>query len=172
MENVQNHIYFGPDCLPRQHSGHIQVFSAKLQQNLKFGIWNWNNTVTYQASSNQDILPLPALSIYSNMFLYFHAFKALTVQVGVDCNYYTKYRGMQYQPATMSFHVQGGDNPVMIGDYAFCNVYLTCKLYKVRFFVLGSHINERWFGRNSFSMPHYPMNPRELRCGLSIDFAD
>ena len=105
------------------------------------------------------------------MYLYFKAFRALTVQIGVDCNYYTRYRGMMYQPATMAFHVQG-DNPTYIGGYAFGNVYLTCKLYKVRFFVMCSHLNERWFSRDSFSLPHYPLNPREFRCGLSIDFAN
>ena len=171
VENVQNHIYFNPQCLPVQHPGHIQIFSARLQQNLRFGIWNWDNTLTYQATSDSDILPLPAFTIYSNMYLHFKAFRALTVQMGVDSNYYTRCRGMMFQPATMAFHVQG-DNPTYIGGYAFGNVYLTCKLYKVSFFVMCSHLNERWFSRDSFSLPHYPLNPREFRCGLSIDFAD
>ena len=103
VENVQNYIYFNPQCLPVQHPGHIQIFSARLRQNLRFGIWNWDNTLTYQATSDSDILPLPAFTIYSNMYLYFKAFRALTVQIGVDCNYYTRYRGMMYQPATMAF---------------------------------------------------------------------
>ncbi len=71
VENVQNYIYFNPQCLPVQHPGHIQIFSARLRQNLRFGIWNWDNTLTYQATSDSDILPLPAFTIYSNMYLYF-----------------------------------------------------------------------------------------------------
>ena len=105
------------------------------------------------------------------MFLYFKAFKALTVQVGIDCNYYTKYKGMMYQPATMSFRVQG-DNATEVGNYIFSNVYLTAKLYKVRFFLMCSHLNQGWFSKDYFSIPHYPLDPRQFRLGLSIDFTD
>lgn len=171
VENVQNCVYFNPASLPEQYGGSIQIFSASIEQKLKFGIWNWNNTVTYQASSNQDVLPLPALSVYSNMFLHFSAFKVLQVQIGIDCDYYTKYRGYDYQPATMSFHVQG-ENPVWVGNFAIANAYLTAKIQKTRFFVLWSHVNQGLFGRNYFSMPHYPINPRQLRFGVSIDFAN
>ena len=105
------------------------------------------------------------------MFLGFTAFKVLHMQIGVDCDYYTKYRGMDYQPATMSFHVQG-ENPIWVGNFALANAYITAKLYKVRFFVLWSHVNQGLFGSNYFSMPHYPIDPRQLRFGLSIDFAN
>ena len=171
VENVQNCVYFNPQSMPQQHGGSVQIFSAAIDQRLKFGIWNWNNTVTYQVSSNQDVIPLPTLSIYSNMFLGFTAFKVLHMQIGVDCDYYTKYRGYDYQPATMSFHVQG-ENPIEVGNFAVANAYVTAKLYKVRFFVLWSHVNQGLFSKNYFSMPHYPLDPRQLRFGLSIDFAN
>ena len=171
IENVQNQIYFNSDCKPQQYGGSVQVFSAAIEQKLKFGIWNWNNTVTYQKTSNADIIPLPELSVYSNMFLYFHAFKALTVQIGVDVDWYTKYTGLAYQPATMTFHSQGAD-AVKVGNFINSNVYLTCKLYKVRFFVMCSHLNQGWFSKNYFSLPHYPVDPRQFRLGLSIDFAN
>lgn len=171
VENVQNCVYFNPQSLPQQYGGSVQIFSASIDQRLQFGIWNWNNTVTYQVTSNKDVIPLPSLSIYSNMFLGFTAFKVLTLQIGVDCDYYTRYRGYDYQPATMSFHVQG-ENPIEVGNFAVANAYLTAKLYKVRFFVLWSHVNQGLFGNNYFSLPHYPIDPRQLRFGLSIDFAN
>lgn len=171
VENIQNMVYFNPDCLPTQYGGSIQVLSASIEQKLKFGIWNWNNTVTYQTSSNQDVLPLPSLAIYSNMFLDFNFVKVLHVQMGVDCDYYTSYNGMNYQPATMSFGVQGAD-PIKVGNFPMANLYLTAKLYKVRFFVLWSHANQGMFGSKYFALPHYPIDPRQLRFGLSIDFAN
>ena len=171
VENIQNCVYFNQNSVPSQYGGSVQIFSASIDQKLKFGIWNWNNTVTYQASSNQDVIPLPALSVYSNMFLGFTAFRVLHMQIGVDCDYYTKYRGYDYQPATMSFHVQG-ENPIWVGKFAVANAYVTAKLYKVRFFVLWSHVNQGLFGSNYFSLPHYPIDPRQLRFGLSIDFAN
>lgn len=171
FENVQNCVYFDAQSLPRQHGGSVQVFSAAIDQKLKFGIWNWDNTVTYQATSDGNVIPLPKLAVYSNMYLYFKAFKALTVQVGVDCNWYSKYRGYAYQPATMSFHVQG-DSGVDVGNFIMSDVYLTCKLYKVRFFLMCSHLNQGWFSKGYFPLPHYPADPRQFRLGLSIDFAN
>ncbi len=171
VENVQNQIYFDSDCMPRQYGGNVQVFSAAIEQKLRFGIWNWNNTVTYQKTSDSLITPLPELSVYSNMFLYFHAFRALTVQIGFDVDWYTKYTGLAYQPATMTFHSQGAD-AVKVGNFINSNVYLTCKLYKVRFFVMCSHLNQGWFSKDYLSLPHYPVDPRQFRLGLSIDFAN
>lgn len=171
VENIQNYVFFNSQSKPEQYGGSVQVFSASIDQKLRFGIWNWNNTVTYQVSSNQDVIPLPALSVYSNMFLQFTAFKVLHMQIGIDCDYYTRYKGYDYQPATMSFHVQG-ENPIEVGNFALANAYITAKLHKVRFFVLWSHVNQGLFGRNYFSLPHYPIDPRQLRFGLSIDFAN
>lgn len=171
VENIQNLIYFDAESMPRQHSGHIQLFTAQLDQKLKFGIWNWNNRITYQTTSNQDILPLPTLTVYSNMFLEFTAFSVLTMQIGVDCDYYTKYRGLDYQPATMQFHVQG-DNAVDVGNFAYANAYITAKLSKTRFFILWNHVNQNLFSRNYFPLPHYPVNPRRIMFGISVDFAN
>lgn len=172
FESVQNHVYFNSESLPAQYGGTVSVFAARLHQELHFGIWHWNNTVTYQATSNQEILPLPALAVYSNMYLGFRAFKVLTLQIGVDCDYFTAYRGMMYQPATSAFHVQEKGKEQFVGNYPLLNAYVTAKLYKVRFFVLWSHFNQGMFSKNYFSMPLYPIDPRRLQFGLSIDFAE
>lgn len=171
VQNMQNLVYFNSESLPQQHGGNVQVFSARLEQLLKFGILNWNNTVYYQKSSNESVLPLPQLAIYSNLFMQFTAFKVLKLQIGVDCDYYTKYNGLDYQPATMSFHVQG-ENPVKVGNYPFCNLYVTARLYQTRFYVLWSHVNQGMFSKDSFILPHYPYNPRRLEMGLAVDFSN
>lgn len=171
VENIQNMVYFNSESLPAQYGGNVQVFSARLEQLLKVGILHWNNTVYYQKSSTPTVLPLPELTIYSNLFLKFTAFNVLKIQLGIDCDYYTKYNGLDYQPATMSFHVQG-DNPVKIGNYPFCNAYFTARLSKTRFYVLWSHVNQGMFSKESFILPHYPFNPRRLEFGLSVDFSN
>lgn len=171
FENVQNSIYFDSQSLPRQHGGSVQVFSAAIDQKLKLGIFNWENTVTYQKTSDMNIIPLPELVVYSNMYLYFHAFRALTVQIGFDVDWYSAYKGPAYQPATMQFTMQG-ENAVDVGNFINSNVYLTCKLYKVRFFAMVSNLSQGWFSKGYFSLPHYPIDPRQFRIGLMIDFAN
>lgn len=169
FENLQNYVYFDTQALPRQNSGSIQILSATLRQNLHLGILHWDNSITLQTTSKADILPLPLLSVYSNLYLHFKAFRVLDVQLGLDCDYYTKYYAPAYQPATMSFHVQ---NDTKLGNYPFMNIYATCRLYKTRFFVMMSHINQGWFSRDYFSSPLYPLNPRKFQIGLSVDFAN
>ncbi len=168
VENIQNHIYFGADAMPVQHGGSVQVFSARLDQKLHVGILNWDNRITYQTSADDVVIPLPKLALYSNLYLKFKV-ATLRVQLGVDCNYYTRYYAPGYQPATMAFYNQRENK---YGNYPFMNVYANMKLSKARFYVLFSHINQGWTGENYFSMPGYPINPRRFQIGVSVDFAN
>lgn len=168
IENVQNHIYFNEACLPTQFGGNVQVFTARLHQNFKYRALHWENRVTYQTTSNDAVIPLPSLSVYSNLYLKFRV-ATLFVQMGIDCDYYTKYKAVSYQPATMAFYNQ---REVECGNYPFVNLYFNFKLSKTRFFVMMSHINQGMTGDNYFSMPHYPLNPRRFQMGLSVDFAN
>ena len=169
VENIQNHIYFNSQCLPVQHSGSVQVLTARLQQNFRFRALNWENTVTYQTSTEQSVIPLPKLAVYSNLYLLFKVAGVLHVQLGIDCDYYTKYKSVNYQPATMTFYNQ---QEIECGNYPFMNAYANMKLSKARFYVLFSHVNQGLTGNNYFSMPHYPLNPRRFQFGISIDFAN
>ena len=169
VENIQNFIYFDNSGMPAQNSGNIQIFSATVNQNFKFGIFNWNNSLTYQTSTDENVLPLPKFSIYSNMFLQFTIARVLHVQLGVDFNYYTRYYAPAYNPAIMAFHTQ---HEVMCGNFAFMNAYANMKLKKTRFFVMMSHVNESFLGGDYFAIPHYPLNGMKFQMGLSVDFAN
>ena len=168
VENVQNLIYFNSDALPVQEGGSVQIVSATLRQNLKFGPVHWDNEFTFQTSSKQNVVPLPKFVAYSNLYAMFHI-ATLKCQFGVSCDYFTKYRSLGFQPATMAFY---NANDGEVGNYPFINVYLNCKLSKTRFFIMVSHVNQGLTGTNYFSMSHYPMNPRRFQLGLSIDFAN
>lgn len=169
VENLQNYIYFNEKCLPMQHGGSVQVFSASLNQNFKLGILHWDNKLTYQTSSEESVIPLPKFSVYSNLYILFKVANVLDVQFGVDCDYFTKYKSVNYQPATMTFYNQ---NEIEIGDYPFMNLYANMKLDKARFYVMFSHINQGMTGNNYFIMPHYPLNPRKFQIGVSVDFVN
>lgn len=169
LENVQNLVYFNSSGMPEQFGGNVQVFSATLHQDLKLGIFNWQNRITYQKSSNQHVVPLPELTVYSNMFLLFRV-ATLRAQIGVDCTYMTRYSALGYNPAIMSFtNCWEG----LVGNYPMMDAYANLKLKKVKFYVLFSHVNQGLFGgSNYFSALHYPMNPRRFLFGLCVDFAN
>ena len=168
VENIQNQIYFNEQALPAQFSGNTQVFSVNLEQNFKFRALHWDNRITYQTSTQESVIPLPKLAISSNLYFIFRI-ATLHVQLGVNCDYFTRYRALGFQPATMAFYNQ---KEVLVGNYPFMDAYINFKLSRTRFYVMMSHVNQGLTGSNYFSMPHYPMNPRRFQLGLSIDFAN
>lgn len=173
MENIKNYTYLDQNALPTQHGNNIQVLSAQLKQDFKLGVFHLDNEVTWQKSSNQAILPLPEFSLYHNFYILTRLFKkVLTVQLGADVRYFTRYHAPAYQPALQQFHLQGAEDQVEIGGYPFVNAYVNLHLKRTRIFVMMYHLNAGMGNRNYFTVPHYPINPRLLKIGISWNFYD
>ena len=169
-ETLTDYIYWDADGLPAQHSGAIHVLSARLKQGLHFKAFNWDNSVTLQTSSNEEVLPLPKFAIYSNLYATFTIARVLHVQMGVDGNYYTKYYAPVYNPATMTFHSQ---HEMECGNFAIMNLYANFKMKQARFFVAWTHFNQKIkSGSAYFATPHYPLNPARLQVGVSVNFVN
>ena len=169
-ETLNKYIYWGIDGTPAQHGDAIHVLSARLQENLAWKALHWDNTITLQTTSNDSILPLPKLAVYSNLYVKFTIARVLHTQLGVDANYYSSYLAPAYNPATMTFHTQ---RETECGDFLFMNLYANFKLKRARFYVMWSHFNQKFFGgKNYFASPHYPLNPARLLLGVSVDFAN
>ena len=58
---------YTPSVAVRQSDASVQVFTASLSQDLIRKFIGWENEITFQHSTNQDLLPLPAIYIYSNL---------------------------------------------------------------------------------------------------------
>ena len=173
VENVKNYTYLNQKAVPEQNSGNIQILSATLKQNFRAGIFHLDNEVTWQKSSNETVLPLPQFSVYSNLYLLTKlAKKVLTVQLGADVRYFTKYNAPAYTPSIQQFHLQPENDQVEIGGYPIVNVYANLHLKRTRLFAMYSHVNQGMGTRNSFLVPHYPINPSLLRIGVSWNFYD
>jgi len=173
VENIKNYTYFNQKAVPEQYGGNIQVLSATLKQDFRAGIFHLDNEVTWQKSSNESVIPLPQLSIYSNLYILTKlAKKVLTVQLGADVRYFTKYNAPAYTPAIQQFHLQPANDQVEIGGYPIVNVYANLQLKRTRLFAAYTHVNQGMGTRNSFLVPHYPINPSLLRLGVSWNFYD
>jgi hypothetical protein len=173
VENIKNYTYFNQNALPEQYSQNIQIVSATFKQNFRLGIFHLDNEVTWQKSSQKDIIPLPDLSFYHNFYLQAKvAKKVLSIQLGADVSYFSKYHAPAYMPAIQQYHVQSATDQVEIGGYPIVNVYANLHLKRTRFFVMMYHVNQGMGNRNSFLVPHYPINPRLLKLGLSWNMFD
>ena len=184
VDEIKNYTYFsqsyditeeglrtGVMVTPMQESGGINLLTAQLEQNFRLGILNWENQFTYQHSSKESVLPVPAFNAYTNLYIKFKVVKVLNVDLGADMRYFTSYEAPDYSPYIGQYTVQGnGENNVKIGNYPIVNVYAKVHIKHTRFFVMMSHINAGQGDKNYFFAPHYPMNERVFRIGVSWNF--
>ena len=187
VENIKNYAYFATDKIAyndeggqfagysnrisvKQYGSSVQVFSARLNQNFKFGILHWDNEVAYQKTSNQDILPLPDLSAYSNLYIVFRIAKVLRVQLGGDVRYFTEYYAPDYAPIIQQFTVQSPETRMKLGNYPICNAYVNLFLKHCRFYVNVNHVKNGTGNKNAFLVPHNPINTMNIHFGLSWNF--
>ncbi len=190
FENVSNYTYFGMQntllegkeagsIAPTDYShavnvlqtNSVQVFGATLAQDLKWKVFHLDSQVSYQASSNQDALPLPKINIYTNAYLLFRIGinKVLRIQIGGDMRFFTSYYAPDYCPSIQQFAVQDANHPrVEIGNYPIVGVYANMHLKHCRFYVSVRHVNAG--SGHAFLVPHYPINPMTINLGLSWNF--
>ena len=168
FENITQHIYFDENGLPQQMNGNIQLLSADLQLNLTTPWVNLDNRVVYQHTSSA-YLPLPALTMYNNLYYHGTWVKALDVQIGVDMRFFTKYYAPVLNPALGQFCIQ---NQEQVGNYPVMNVYANfyVKYIRLKLFAQYQHFNASFMNKQYFSMPTYPMAPDMFRAGLSWHF--
>lgn len=173
VENIKNYTYFNPSAMPEQNSGNIQVLSATLAQNFRLGIFHLDNEVTWQKTNNSTVLPLPQFSLYHNFYILTKlAKKVLTVQLGADVRYFTAYNAPAYTPAVQQFHLQPASDRVEIGGYPVVNVYANLHLKRTRIFAMLYHVNSGIGNNNYFLVPHYPINTRLFKFGISWNLYD
>ena len=188
IDEIKNYTYFASSyntvndnrinhaIVVKQNNGLIHLLTASISQDFTFGPINWENMITYQNSSNKTVLPVPALNIYSNLYLRFKIAHVLRCDFGADVRYFTKYYAPDYVPILGQYAIQtntdtnGNDNRIEVGNYPVANVYANFHLKHTRFFIMLSHFNAGTGRKNYFFTPHYPLNQSILRFGLSWNF--
>ena len=188
MENITNYTHFASLLTPvmdefgeeveyisrdvevRQQSGSTQVLSATARQDLSVKFLHWDNEVTWQHSTNTESLPLPMLSVYSNLYVIFHVAKVLRCELGADLRYFTSYYAPDYAPFANQYAIQDpSQTRVKVGNYPVINVYANFALKRVRGYIQYTNLTG---SRHAFWAPHYPVDPAGLHFGISWNFYD
>lgn len=183
IEELQNYTYWAMSYTNTDHvrsaltgsleqyGSNLNVLTAQLEQPLALGPLHWDNVVTFQSTSNEDVLPLPALNVFSNLYLQFTYAKVLRVELGAAATWFSKYYAPDYLPQLGQFAVQQNTgNKVEIGNFPFIDVYANLHLKHARFFVMMNNITGTSFNKMAFLVPHYPVNRSVLHIGVSWNF--
>ena len=190
VENIKNYTYldnasiavtnnegkvvsYKNNAVVKQDANNIQVFTAMWEQKLKAGIFHLDTEMVFQKTSNENVLPLPKLSAYANLYLKAALVKnVFNVELGADARYFTKYYAPDYSPVMGQFYLQNPNDKIEIGGYPMINVYANLQWKRTRIFIMMYHINQGSGDSNYFLAPHYPINPKMMKLGISWNFFD
>lgn len=190
LDEIKNHTYFASifttddtgnrlnnNITVYQESSPITLLTAELEQKFKLKFLNWETIVTFQKSTNENVIPVPMLNVYSNLYFNFKFAKVLKCDLGTDVRYFTAYYAPAYSPyiglytnQTNTSEAESGDSRTKVGNYPIVNVYANFHLQHTRFFVMYTHVNNGTGNRKAFLTPHYPINGSVFRFGLSWNF--
>ncbi len=183
-DNLQNYVYLAESysrptsstisdftAEVRQSSKNISLVTAMIEQNFKLGPLRWENRLTFQKSSDEDILPVPTFNVWTNLYLDFKIAKVLKVHFGADMYWFSSYYAPEYCAQLGQYAVQENETvKAKVGNYPIVSAYLNFKLKQCRFFIMMSHVNAGSGNKNSFLTPHHPLNESVLRTGLVWTF--
>ncbi len=184
VDNITNHVYFSTNynvnenferlnntATARQCSDNISILTASIEQKFAYKFLHLDAVLTYQKSSLERVIPVPALNAYANFYFRFKLAHVLDCDLGADVRYFTKYNAPDFVPGIAQYAVQENENiKTEIGNYPIVNAYANFFLKHARFFVMMSHVNSPGSGGDYFLTPHYPINTRVFRFGISWNF--
>lgn len=153
-----------------QAGKNISLLGVTLGQDFHFGIFHWENELSWQYTSSSEHLPLPTFSGYTNLYLLFKIARVLRTEFGADLRYFTSYYAPTYSPIIGNYCTQDASARVKVGNYPVVNAYLNFHLKNTRFYVMASHVTYKSGSGAPFLVPHYPINRLVFRLGLSWNF--
>lgn len=165
-----NVVYFDNYSTPREFKGDIPLLKAYIKKDFKLLNWHLNNSIIYQYVPDSMVIRVPSFILNHSLFYENDLFKgALHLQIGASVNYSSAYFADAYMPATGEFYLQSEKK---YGNYPFIDVFLNARIKTVRVFIKVDHANSGLMGNNYMITPHYPMNDRLFKFGISWRFWD
>lgn len=168
--NYSNVIYFDTAAIPQQYRGTIPMLSLTLTKNFEIYNWHLDNLVRYQQVPDSSVIRVPEFILQHALYYENDLFKkAMRLQVGVQVMYNTAYYANAYMPVTGQFYMQ---NKRTYGNYPVLDFFLNFKIKAVTAFFKIDHLNSGMSGNTYMLTPHYILNQRAFRLGVSWKFWD
>jgi len=168
VNSLFKHIYFDTIAQPIQTDKNITILSGWIKKSFKLRHFHFDQQVYFQKSSQEKILDLPKITLYSSNYYQNYAFsKALRLRIGLDLYYHTKFYSQNYMPSTMQFHNQIEEET---GNYPKIDIFADFRIKRADIYFKYEHASFYISNRNYFSALDYPINPPMLKFGLKWRF--
>jgi hypothetical protein len=170
VSRIKQFVYLDMQALPAQLDQEFGYVNTWI--NAKIPAWRFlfDCQLAYQTVQGTDVLSLPAFLGSLRLYYSQPLLKgAAILQPGLNFFYNTLYYSNGYMPGTRSFYLQ---KETETGNYIYMDVFINMKIQRARFFIMYSHFNAGFMGRNYFMVPNYPMPDAGFRFGISWRFFD
>ena len=165
-----NYIYFDTDALPKQWEKPFSVFSLEARKDFTLWKFHLENRLLAQYSTNEQVLPLPYLSVNLRWYFQFTVVKkVMEMQFGINAWYTTQWYMQVYNPATGAFYNQFDSK---YGDTPIFDAFLNIQWKRCCIYIKLENANMGWPMRSTdyFSAPHYIRAQRSVKVGIFWPF--
>ena len=161
-----NNIYYDAYSLPTQNTDPMSVLSVTLNKDLElFKYLHLDHRVLFQMSSNQEAVPLPKISANARYYIQFGINNAMTMQLGANIFFYTKYNLQRWNPNVGVFYNQ---TTMEYGSAPYIDAFANMKWQNACVFVKWENAGMGWpLGyADYFSADGHIRTPRIVKVGL------
>ena len=173
ISQLNNYVYINKIAESEQSSDALVTGTAYIEKDIRWWKLGFQFRIYGQYSSHEKTIPLPAFAGFQSTFFETWLVKdVLTMRLGWNVCYNTKYYAYAYMPSTGMFYLQEDRE---IGNYPFFDFFLNLQIKRARIFVKTDGLNtmlKKTLGKENFMVYRYPTNDFRVKFGVSWAFYD
>lgn len=165
---LKNNTYFDSLSIVRQNPEAMSILSAYVKKDLQLWKFHFENKVLFQVSSDEDVVPLPDISLDLKYYFQFWLVKnVLNVQIGANALYTSEYYAQGYSPALGVFYNQKREK---IGNTPYIDAFVNMQWKRASIFVKYINAAQGWPDSDYFSSYRYIRSQKALKLGIHWPF--
>ena len=165
-----NNIYYDTLGIVRQNTKPMSVMTASLRKDFQLWKFHFDHRLSFQLSSDKDVMPLPMLGLNLRYYAEFDVVKnAMTMQIGANGTFTTKWYAPAYNPVLGVFHNQ---NKEQFGNCPYIDAFVNVQWKRVSVFLKMVNLNMGWPNESAdyFSAAGYIAPQRAFKIGITWPF--
>ena len=167
---LSNNIYYDTLGIARQNTKPMSVMTASLRKDFQLWKFHFDHRLLFQLSSDKDVMPLPMLGLNLRYYAEFDVVKnAMTMQIGANGTFTTKWYAPAYNPVLGVFHNQ---NKEQFGNCPYIDVFVNVQWKRVSVFLKAINMNMGWPNESAdyFTAAGYIPSQRAFKIGITWPF--
>ena len=167
---LDNNIYYDTLGIVRQNTKPMSVMTASLRKDFQLWKFHFDHRLLFQLSSDKEVMPLPMLGLNFRYYAEFVVVKnAMTMQIGANGTFTTKWYAPAYNPVLGVFHNQ---NKEEFGNCPYIDAFVNVQWKRVSVFLKMVNLNMGWPNESAdyYSAAGYIAPQRAFKIGITWPF--